>query len=144
VKRNTFVTFYAWLVSLSSLSFRFLSFHINFLLTSTRQTGKPTPMVDGSNDAFPPKEVPFGISLKKIGVYGVGNPKNRQKVGVVHGFPVKLGESIKSHISVKPRDIDTKFQMQVETEKYTLDFGSKVTYHQIKLAAAAILKKFKL
>jgi hypothetical protein len=37
----------------------FLSFHIIFLLISTGQTGKPISMVDGSNDAFPPKEVPF-------------------------------------------------------------------------------------
>jgi hypothetical protein len=44
----------------------FLSFHIIFLLTSTGQTGEPISMVDGSNDAFPPKEVPFGVSLKKI------------------------------------------------------------------------------
>jgi hypothetical protein len=36
-----------------------LSFHIIFLLTSTGQTGKPISMVDGSNDAFSPKEVPI-------------------------------------------------------------------------------------
>jgi hypothetical protein len=59
VKYNTFVTFYAWLVSFPFLPFPFLSFHIIFLLTSTGQTGKPISMVDGSNDAFPPKEVPF-------------------------------------------------------------------------------------
>jgi hypothetical protein len=41
-----------------SLSFPFL-FHIIFLLTSTGQTGEPISMVDASNDAFPPKEVPF-------------------------------------------------------------------------------------
>jgi hypothetical protein len=35
------------------------SFHIIFVLTSTGQTGEPISMVDGSNDAFPPKEVPF-------------------------------------------------------------------------------------
>jgi hypothetical protein len=55
VKYNTFVTFYAWLVAL----FLALSCHIIFLLTSTGQTGEPIFMVDGSNDAFPPKEVPF-------------------------------------------------------------------------------------
>jgi hypothetical protein len=55
VKYNTFVTFYAW------LPFPFFHpFHIIFLLTSTGQTGKPISMVEGSNDAFPPKEVPFG------------------------------------------------------------------------------------
>jgi hypothetical protein len=36
-----------------------LPFPIIFLLTSTGQTGKPISMVKGSNDAFPPKEVPF-------------------------------------------------------------------------------------
>jgi hypothetical protein len=65
VKYNTFVTFYAWLVA------RFLallapSFHIIFLLTSTGQTGKPISMVDGSNDAFPPKEVPSLGLIEKI------------------------------------------------------------------------------
>jgi hypothetical protein len=42
VKYNTFVTFYACLVSILSLSF-----HIIFLLTSTGQTGKPISMVEG-------------------------------------------------------------------------------------------------
>jgi hypothetical protein len=44
----------------------FLSFHIIFLLTSTGQTGKPISMVEGSNDAFPPKEVPFWGLIEKI------------------------------------------------------------------------------
>jgi hypothetical protein len=60
VKYNTFVTSYAWLVALS------FPFHIIFLLTSTGQTGKPISMVDGSNDAFPPKEVPFRGLIEKI------------------------------------------------------------------------------
>jgi hypothetical protein len=48
-----------------------LSFHIIFLLTSTGQTGKPISMVDGSNDAFPPKEVPFwGLAEKKMSLRG--------------------------------------------------------------------------
>jgi hypothetical protein len=64
VKYNTFVTFYAWLVSLFSIYF--LSFHIIFLLTFTGQTGEPISMVEGSNDAFPPKEVPFGSLIEKI------------------------------------------------------------------------------
>jgi hypothetical protein len=51
---------------------------------------------------------------------------------VVNGFPAKLGESIKTHIRVKSTDIDTKFELYVETEAYTLDFGSYVTYHQIQ------------
>jgi hypothetical protein len=62
VKYNTFVTFYAWLF----LAFPFLSFHIIFLLTSTGQTGKPISMVESSNDAFPPKEVPFWGLIEKI------------------------------------------------------------------------------
>jgi hypothetical protein len=64
VKYNTFVTFYAWLPL--SFSFPFLSFHIIFLLTSTGQTGKPISMVEGSNDAFPPKEVPFWGLIENI------------------------------------------------------------------------------
>jgi hypothetical protein len=43
-----------------------LSFHIIFLLTSTGQTGKPISMVESSNDAFPPKEVPFWGLIEKI------------------------------------------------------------------------------
>jgi hypothetical protein len=99
------VTFYAW------LSFPFLSFHIIFLLTSTDQTGKPISMVDDSNDAFPPNAVFFGVSLKKFDFTGSVTSKNRQNLGVVYGFPAKLGESIKTHISVKSRDIDTKFEL---------------------------------
>jgi hypothetical protein len=60
VKYNTFVTFYAW------LPFPFLSFHITFLLTSTGETGEPMSMVEGSNDAFPPKEVPLWGLIEKI------------------------------------------------------------------------------
>jgi hypothetical protein len=88
-----------------------LSFHIIFLLTSTGQTGKPIYMVEGSNDAFPPKEVPFWGLIEKNWVYGVSNPQKPPKVGVVYGFPAKLGESIKTHISVKSRDIDTEFEL---------------------------------
>jgi hypothetical protein len=43
-----------------------LSFHIIFLLTSTGQTGEPISMVDGSNDVFPPKKVPFRGLVEKI------------------------------------------------------------------------------
>jgi hypothetical protein len=54
--------------------FPFLSFyslHIIFLLTSTGQTGEPISMVDGSNDAFPPKEVPFwGLIEKNLTLRG--------------------------------------------------------------------------
>jgi hypothetical protein len=82
VKYNTFVTFYAWLVALSFpflsfpflsfpflsfpfLSFPFLSFHIIFLLTSTAHTRKPISMVEDSNDAFPPKQVPIRGLIEK-------------------------------------------------------------------------------
>jgi hypothetical protein len=66
VKYNTFVTFYAWLSFHFLLSLLSLSFHIIFLLTSTGRTGGPISMVDGSNDAFPPKEVPFWGLIAKI------------------------------------------------------------------------------
>jgi hypothetical protein len=46
--------------------FPFLSFHIIFLLTSTGQTGEPIFMVNGSYDAFPPKEVHFWGLIKKM------------------------------------------------------------------------------
>jgi hypothetical protein len=39
---------------------------IIFLLTSTGQTGEPIFMVDGSNDAIPPKEMPFLGLIEKI------------------------------------------------------------------------------
>jgi hypothetical protein len=106
VKYNTFVTFYAWLVAL----FLSLSFHIIFLLTSTGQTGEPISMVDGSNDALLPRKCLFGVSFKKFDLTGSVNPKNRQKVGVVYDFPAKLENSVKTHISVKSRDIETKFE----------------------------------
>jgi hypothetical protein len=44
----------------------FLSFHIIFLLTSTGQTGEPISMADGSNDAFPSKEVLLGSHSKNL------------------------------------------------------------------------------
>jgi hypothetical protein len=71
VKYNTFVTFYAWLVA--------LSFHIIFLLTSTGQTGEPISMIDGSNDAFPPKEVPFRDLIDKFDFTGSVTPKTAKK-----------------------------------------------------------------
>jgi hypothetical protein len=81
---------------------------------------------------FYPRKCFLGVSLKKIEFTGSITPKNRQKEGVVYGFPAKLGESIKTHISVKSRDNDTKFELKVETKAYTLDLGSNVTYHQIQ------------
>jgi hypothetical protein len=149
VKYNTFVTFCAWLVprSLASpfLSFPFFSFHIIFLLTSTGQTGEPIFMVDGSNDAFCTQVNAFsGFHGKKFDLRGSVTPKNRQKVGVVYDFPAKLEESIQTHISVKSRHIDIKFELYVETEKYTLDFGKRSPIIKSKMAAAAIMKNFKL
>jgi hypothetical protein len=85
-------------------------FHIIFLLTSTGQTGETISMVEGSNDAFPPKEVPFRGLIKKFDFTGSVTPKSRQKGGVVHDFPAKLEESVNTRISVKSRDIDTKFE----------------------------------
>jgi hypothetical protein len=60
---------------------------------------------------FHPGKYLFGVSFKKFDFTGSVAPKNRQKEGVVYGFPAKLGESIKTHISVKSRDIDTKFKL---------------------------------
>jgi hypothetical protein len=99
-------------------------------------------MVEGSNDAFSPKEVPFGVSLKKVEFTGSITPQNRQKEGVVYGFPTKLGESINTHISVKSRDIDIQFEPSVETTKYTLDFKSKVTYRLIQGGGSRHYEKF--
>jgi hypothetical protein len=62
----------------------------------------------------------------------VSNPQNRQKVGVVYGFPAKRGEAIKTHISVKSRDINTEFELHMSTKAHTLYFGSKVTYRRIQ------------
>jgi hypothetical protein len=60
---------------------------------------------------FRPKKCLFGVSLKKIDFTASVTPEHRQKVVVVYGFPATLGESIKTHISVKSRDIETKFEL---------------------------------
>jgi hypothetical protein len=70
--------------------------------------------------------------LKNFDFTGSVTPKNRQKVGVIYDFPAKLENSIKTHISVKSRDIDTKFKSPVATKNYTLYFESKVTYRPIQ------------
>jgi hypothetical protein len=44
----------------------FLSLHIIFFLTSTGQTDKPISTIEGLNDAFPPKEVPFWDLIEEI------------------------------------------------------------------------------
>jgi hypothetical protein len=59
---------------------------------------------------FHPRKCLFWVSLKKFDFTGSVIPKNRQKVGVVYDFPAKLENSIKTHISVKSKDIDTKFE----------------------------------
>jgi hypothetical protein len=59
---------------------------------------------------FHPRKCLFGVSLKKFEFTESVTPKNRQKVGVVYGLPAKLEDSIKTHISVKSRDIDAKFE----------------------------------
>jgi hypothetical protein len=81
---------------------------------------------------FHPRKCLFGVSSKKFDFTGSVTPKNPQKVSVVYGFPAKHGESIKTHISVKSRDINTEFELKVETKVHTLDFGSKVIYRQIQ------------
>jgi hypothetical protein len=88
--------------------------------------------------------VPFWVSLQKFDFTAVNNPKNRQKEGVVYGLPAKLGESIKTHISIKSRDIDTKFELRVETKAYILDFGSNFTYRQIHRGCSRHFEKPKL
>jgi hypothetical protein len=113
VKYNIFVTFYAWFVARSSLarSLPRWPFHIIFFLTSTGQTSEPISMVDSSNDAFPPKEVPFWVSLKEFDFTGSVTTKNRQKAGLVCDFPDKLAESINTHISVRSLFSCTDLQM---------------------------------
>jgi hypothetical protein len=64
---------------MASLSFPSLSFLIIFLLTSTGQTGKPISVVEGSNDAFPPKEVPFWGLIEKFEFTGLITPKTAKK-----------------------------------------------------------------
>jgi hypothetical protein len=59
---------------------------------------------------FHPRKCLFGVSLTKFEFTGSITPKNRQKEGMVYGFPAKLGESIKT-LSVKSRDIDAKFEL---------------------------------
>jgi hypothetical protein len=93
---------------------------------------------------FHPRKCLFEASFKKFDLTGSVTPKNRQKVGVVFDFPAKLEESIKTHISVKSRDIDTTFEPQVATKNYTHWIsGQRSPIVQFKVAAAAIMKKFK-
>jgi hypothetical protein len=120
------VTFYAWLLA--------LSFPIILFSCSPPQVKGVNrfPWLMVQTMRFHPRKCLFGVSLKKFDLTGSVTPNNHQKVGVVNDFPAKLENSIKTHISVKYRDIDTKFETQVATKKYTLDFGSNVTYHRIQ------------
>jgi hypothetical protein len=43
----------------------FYPFQTIFLLTSTGEIGKPISMIEGSNNAFPPKKVPFWRLIEK-------------------------------------------------------------------------------
>jgi hypothetical protein len=107
VKYNTFVTFYAWLVALLALSFPFILFSC-----SPPQVKRVNrfPWLMAQTMRSHPRKCLFGVSLKKFDLTGSVTPKNRQKVGVVYDFPAKLENTIKAHISVKSRDIDTKFE----------------------------------
>jgi hypothetical protein len=60
---------------------------------------------------FHPRKCLFRVSFKKFDLTGSVTPKSRQKVVVVYDFPAKLEDSIKTHITVKSRDIDTKFEL---------------------------------
>jgi hypothetical protein len=98
------------------LSFLFLSFPFNpFILFSFSPPQvkwvNRFPWLMAQTMSFHSRKCHFGVSLKKFDFTGSVTPKNRQKVGVVYGFPAKLGESIKTHIAVKSRDIDTKFEL---------------------------------
>jgi hypothetical protein len=65
---------------------------------------------DGLSMCLHPRKCLFRVSLKKCDFTGSVTPKSRQKVGVVYDFPAKLEKSVKTHISVESRDIDTKFE----------------------------------
>jgi hypothetical protein len=100
-------------LSFPFLSFPFLSFPFILFSCSPPQVERVNrfPWLMAQTMRFHPRKCLFGVSLQKFDLTGSVTPKNRQKVGVVYGFPAKLGESIKTHISVKSRDIDTKFEL---------------------------------
>jgi hypothetical protein len=122
VNYNTFVTFYAWLsfpflsfpflsfpflsfpfLSFPFLSFPFLSFPFILFSCSPPQVKRVNrfPWLMAQTMRFQRRKCLFGVSLQKFDLTGSVTPKNRQKEGVVYDFPAKLGESIKTHISVK-------------------------------------------
>ncbi len=60
-------------VDFGFLSFLFFSC---FFDQATARTAERILMVNGSNDAFPPKDVPFGGRVKKFQNLGAWRPKN--------------------------------------------------------------------
>jgi hypothetical protein len=134
VKYNTFVTFYAWPFASPFLAFPFLSlsFHIIFFLTSSGQTGEPISIVHGSNDAFPPKEVPFRGLIEIFDFTGSVTPKTAKKWAwsMISQTNSQIQEKL---ISQSNQEISTQIlNRRWTTKKYTLDFGSKVTYRPIQ------------
>jgi hypothetical protein len=95
-----------------ALSFPFLSFPFILFSCSPPHVKRVNrfPWLMAQTMRFYPRKCRFGVSLKKIDFTGSVTPKNRQKVGVVYDFPAKLEDSIKTDISVKSTDIDTKFE----------------------------------
>jgi hypothetical protein len=90
--------------------FPFLSFPFILFSCSPPQVKRVNrfPWLMAQTMRYHPRKCLFGVSLKKFDLTGSITPQNRQKVDVVYGFPAKLGESIKTQISVKSRDIDTR------------------------------------
>ena len=56
--------------------FLFFSFFLNFIVQPTAQTTEPISMVDGSNDVFSRKEVPFGGHVITWPEMWAWHPKN--------------------------------------------------------------------
>jgi hypothetical protein len=88
-----------------------LSFHIIFFSPPQVKRVNRFPRLMAQTMRFHPRKCRFGVSLKIFDFTGSVTPKSRQKVGVVYDFPAKLEDSIETHISVKSRDIDTKFEL---------------------------------
>jgi hypothetical protein len=107
VNYNTFVTFYAWLVALLAL---FLALLFSCSPPQVKRVNRFSWLM-AQTILFHPGKCLFGVSLEKFDFTGSVTPQNRQKVGVVYDFPAKLENSIKTHISVESRDIETKFEL---------------------------------
>jgi hypothetical protein len=109
VKYNIFVTFYAWLVALLALFLALLALLFSCSPPQVKRVNRFSWLM-AQTMRFHPRKCLFGVSLEKFDFTGSETPKNCQKVGVVYDFPAKLENSIKTHISVESRDIDTKFE----------------------------------